>query len=253
VLREALDKAWQHRGRAVVISGAAGIGKSRIVAELAAEAARRAGRILLGRCYETEQILPFGPWVNAIRNGDVLNEIAGAGGLPSAWQAELARLFPELGESPPPADYAHTLRIFEAMAQLVGRLTRPQPLLLVLEDLHWADEMSLRLLAFVARQIQTWSVLVVITAREEELPGSPLLGGLLHELLHGWATMPVEHAAHVHRARSDPPGRRCGVRRERTGTDLRVSRPRRPQRGRPRSVRRGGTGTGLDRERAAAS
>ncbi len=182
-LRHAVGEAWQGRGRVVVIGGEGGIGKSRVVEELSADAVRRGGRVLVGRCYETEQILPFGPWVNAMRKGHVLSEIAGAGALPAAWQSELTRLFPELGALPPVVDSAQNLRLFEAMSHGVERLTRTQPLLLVLEDVHWADEMSLRLVAFVARKIPSWSVLMVVTAREEDVPGAPVLGGVLQELI----------------------------------------------------------------------
>jgi tetratricopeptide (TPR) repeat protein len=178
-LRQALEDAWQGRGRVVVIRGEAGIGKSRIVEEVAVEAAARGGRVLLGRCYETEQILPFGPWVNAVRQAGVLSEI---GDLPSAWHVELSRLFPELGAAPPPDDHAQNVRLFEAVAHLVNHVAQRHPLLLVLEDVHWADEMSLRLAAFMARQIRARPVLMVVTAREEELPGPPVLSGLLEEL-----------------------------------------------------------------------
>ena len=182
-LRAALDDAWSRRGRLVAVHGEAGIGKSRIVEELGAEAVARGGRVMLGRCYETEQILPFGPWVNAMRHGGALRELDDAGAVADAWRAALARLFPELGAAPPPADYAQDLRLFEGMAYVVEHVARRQPLVLVLEDLHWADEMSIRLVGFLARHIRAWSVLMVVTVREEELPASPLLHGLLEELM----------------------------------------------------------------------
>ena len=187
-LRQALDDAWQGRGRIVVIRGEAGIGKSRIVEEVAGDVAARGGRVLVGRCYETEQVLPFGPWVNAIRNARVLDEI---NDLPKPWQVELSRLFPELGVAPPPDDHAQNVRLFEAIAHLAEHVAQRHPLLLVLEDLHWADEMSLRLAAFMARQIRTRAVLMMVTAREEELPGPPVLSGLLEELARD------ERAAHL--------------------------------------------------------
>lgn len=183
-LRRALDEAWRGRGQIVAILGEAGIGKSRMTEEIAAEGLQRGGRVLIGRSYETEQILPFGPWVDALRTGEVISEIEGPKGLPSVWQAELARLFPELGEPglllpAAPEDY---LRLFEAMAQLVELLASRQPLLMILDDLHWADEMSVRLLSFLGRRVQGWPVLVAGTAREEELAGVPMLRQLLQEL-----------------------------------------------------------------------
>ena len=70
-LREALTEAWEGHGQVVAVIGEAGVGKSRLLAEVAAEAVARGGRVLVGRCYEAEQILPFAPWVDALRAGRV--------------------------------------------------------------------------------------------------------------------------------------------------------------------------------------
>ena len=151
-LAEALGAAWQGEARMVLVVGEAGIGKSRLVAELAAEATRRDGRILLAGCHETEQSLPFRPWVDALRDGHALADPDLLAGLGAVWQAELTRLFPELGGPAPPipTTAADHVRLFEAVAELTGRLAAQRPLLVALEDLHWADEMALRLLAFLA-------------------------------------------------------------------------------------------------------
>jgi DNA-binding SARP family transcriptional activator len=113
-LRDALAGAWAGQGRVVVVLGEGGIGKSRLVAELAAEAGRRGGQVLLGRAYESERILPFGPWVGAVRDAGVLAEPQAVAGLGGAFMAELARLFPELAETsrPAAADAGDQLRLF---------------------------------------------------------------------------------------------------------------------------------------------
>jgi DNA-binding SARP family transcriptional activator len=90
-----LEDAWAGRGHAVAVLGEAGIGKSRLVAELAGEAVRRGARLLLGRSYESEQILALGPWVDALRTGRMVTPQT-LEGLGTAWRAELARLFPEV-------------------------------------------------------------------------------------------------------------------------------------------------------------
>jgi DNA-binding SARP family transcriptional activator len=156
-LRIAMAEAWRGHGQVVLVRGEAGIGKSRLVDELMAHARASGGGVLVGRSYESAQILPFGPWVEAFRKGQVL-EPARLAGLDAAWQAELARLFPELGEpGPAPAPGAQDyLRLFEALARLLAHLAMAQPLAVILEDLHWADEMSLRLLAFLGRRGDTW-------------------------------------------------------------------------------------------------
>ena len=180
-LRERLGEAVSGRGRVVVILGEAGIGKSRLVAELTAEATRRDARVLLGRSYESEQILAFGPWVGALRAAGLTAAAAPVMGLEPVWRAEIARLLPELGIQPPVSAADHRV-LFEAVSRLVTGLAVGSPLLVVLEDLHWADEMSCRLLAFVGRRLGDWPVLLVATAREEELPDAPALRGTLEDL-----------------------------------------------------------------------
>src|SRR5262249_36103436 len=113
--------------------------------EAAVEAIRRGGRVLVGQCHESDQALPFGPWVDLLRTAraELGPEL---GGLTPAWRAELARLLPELSEAAtPPEGPAHHRRLFEAVAGLAQSLARAPPPVLVLEDIHWADEPSLRL------------------------------------------------------------------------------------------------------------
>jgi DNA-binding SARP family transcriptional activator/tetratricopeptide (TPR) repeat protein len=181
-LRRTLEAAWDRRPRVVAILGEAGVGKSRLVEELSAEAASRGGHVAVGRCYETQQILPFGPWLDAARTGGLLaDEVVEA--LSPAWRAELARLMPELdrGRERSPAPPNHP-RLFEAFAHLLEQVTATRPLLLVVEDGHWADELSLRLLGFLARRMPASRLLVVVTVREEELADVPVLGQVLTEL-----------------------------------------------------------------------
>jgi DNA-binding SARP family transcriptional activator/pimeloyl-ACP methyl ester carboxylesterase len=183
-LRDALDRASGERGGLLVILGEAGVGKSRLVEELIAHAKRRDARVLLGRAYESDQILLFGPVVDALRTGRVGEDPEVLNQLGPAWRAELARLLPEIaapGGPPLPArvDYR---RLFEMIAQVIAHLAARDTLLFVLEDLHWADELTLRLLAFLARRAPTERVLLVVTAREEELPDAAMLRHALEDL-----------------------------------------------------------------------
>jgi AAA ATPase domain len=136
--------------------------------------------VLLGRSYETEQIRPFGPWIDAFRAGQVGRELGIAGPADSTWRGELAQLLPELGK--PAAGGMTTRQLFEAVAHLVGWLAARHPLVVILEDLHWADEMSVRLLAFLGRRVEGSPVLLVATVREEELVDAPLLRRMLEDL-----------------------------------------------------------------------
>lgn len=183
-LGQARKEAWQGRGRVALVLGEAGIGKSRLVAELVADASEHGGRVVAGRAHETQHVIPFGPWVEAFRASEVLGEALE--GLDPRWRSELGRLFPELGapESPNRPSDQNYVRLFEAVLQILTALAARQPLVLILEDLHWADEMSLRLLTFVSRRVAAWPALVVATVREEELPGASALRQFLEEVDH---------------------------------------------------------------------
>ena len=182
-LRDGLQAAWAGQGRLIAVAGEAGIGKSRLVAELVEEAVKKGGRVLVGHCHESEQVLSFGPWIEAFRAARVADDAAVWDRLAPVWRVELSRLLPELAETAPgPAPDPGQL--FEAVAQLLAGLASAQPVLLVLEDLHWADDASVRLLAFVARRLSRRRVLVLVTAREEDLPHASTLRHALGELLH---------------------------------------------------------------------
>jgi DNA-binding SARP family transcriptional activator/tetratricopeptide (TPR) repeat protein len=181
-LHRALDDARSGRGRIVVLLGEAGIGKSRLVAEVMTDARQGTGRVLFGRAYESAQILPFGPWVDAIRNTALLAEDATLSGLSPVWRAELARLFPELAGPDLPAPSDDYLHLFESLVHLIAHLAAARPITIVVEDVHWADEMSVRLLSFVGHRVHAWRVLVVATAREEELADANVLRRVLEEL-----------------------------------------------------------------------
>jgi DNA-binding SARP family transcriptional activator/predicted ATPase len=183
-LREAMKEARKGRGQTIVILGEAGVGKSRLVQELSAEAVQGGSLPLLGRSYEIEQALPFGPWNNILRSGRIIDDPDIIQSLNPIWRIELARLFPELGAPGLELSTApeSAVRLFEAVAHLLDCLVSRRPLLLILEDLHWADEMSLRLFSFLSHRIQDRSVLLVGTAREEEVSQTPLLAQLFQEL-----------------------------------------------------------------------
>jgi tetratricopeptide (TPR) repeat protein len=180
-LRSALEEAWRGRGAVALVRGEAGVGKSRLVEALVQAALEAGGHVLGGRAYESEQILPFSPWIDALRAGHVVPHMLRE--INEPWRTELTRLFPDLGQGrpEPPAgdDY---LRLFEAMGRMIHYLASGRPLLVVLEDLHWADEISHRLLAFLARRIGDWPVLMAGTLRDEVLPDVPPLRRSLAQL-----------------------------------------------------------------------
>jgi tetratricopeptide (TPR) repeat protein len=130
-------------------------------------------------------VLPFGPWIHALRASRLAADGEMLDGIDPIWRTELARLIPEIAHGAPGAPTSDPAQLFEAVARLLERVTLAQPAVLVLEDLHWADEMSLRLLAFVGRRLQRWRLLAVVTAREEDLLDATLLRHTLDELGRG--------------------------------------------------------------------
>jgi DNA-binding SARP family transcriptional activator/pimeloyl-ACP methyl ester carboxylesterase len=181
----ALRQAKAGSGQMVAILGETGIGKSRLVEELIAHAARDNCRILLGRAYESDQILLFGPFVDAFRADELASDAAVIEALGPVWRAELSALLPSFSTSPDaprPPEKVDYRRLFECIALLLQRLSAREPVVLVLEDLHWADELSVRLLAFLGRRVQAERVLIVLTAREEELADNPMLRRTLQDL-----------------------------------------------------------------------
>jgi DNA-binding SARP family transcriptional activator len=195
-LTRARADAGRGRGHVAIVAGEAGIGKTRLVTEIVAPAGDGSMTVIVGRAWETGQVLPFGPWIEAFRAAGLVSGPA-APELPAIWRRELARLFPELGRtSSRLADGAEEhLRVFEAVVQLIARAAAQRPLLIVLEDLHWADAMSARLLSFVGRRLAEHPVLLVVTARDEELAPAPVVRQALAEL---------EGAGHAHRLALGP-------------------------------------------------
>ncbi len=171
-------------GRVVLLRGEAGIGKSRLLREFIGQMIPSGVRILVGRCHETEQILPLHAWIDALRGDDTVLDAGVRDRLGAAASAQLVRVFPELGQSgdrPVTAPDQYAL-LFDALAQLILELTSERPTVFILEDLHWCDGLSARFLAFLGRRIHRLPVLVVGSMRPEELVDAPVLAQSLREL-----------------------------------------------------------------------
>ncbi|MBA3728367.1 MAG: AAA family ATPase, partial [Actinobacteria bacterium] len=175
-----------------------GIGKSRLAEELAAEARARGGRVLWGRCWEAGGAPPYWPWVQSLRGllreGDpeALRTHVGSGAPYLAQMLpDVDELFPDLPAPPGGGPEADRFRLFDATATFLRRAGADKPIMLVLDDLHAADESSLLLLRFVARELTGAHVLIVGTFRDTELlPDSPMAAALA-ELAREQATRQV--------------------------------------------------------------
>lgn len=171
-----LGQAVAGAGQVVLVGGEAGIGKSRLAIEVAREADRRGALALWGAGYEREGQLPYGPFVEAIEGylaGRSAAERQGFG----ATYPELAALVSALAPEAEPAlqsasPETERARLFAAVARWLGTIGATQPLVLVLDDLHSADEASVQLLHYLARAAPRHRWLLLGTYREEDLvPG----------------------------------------------------------------------------------
>jgi tetratricopeptide (TPR) repeat protein len=177
LLQERLRRAAEGAGRAVLVTGDAGIGKSRLVAELATRAAAGGAQVLSGACAEGELTASFLPFVEAIGNHLAVPDPAR--GELGAFRHELARLLPSIAAEAPridPSDPAEgRLRLFDAVLALFRHLARRSPVVLVIEDLQWADPSTRELFDYLARMERPIRLLLVGTCRTEDLTrGHPL-------------------------------------------------------------------------------
>lgn len=183
-LRSGLARMLDAGGSVVMVSGEAGIGKSRLIQEFGVDVTARGARLVLGRCHETEQALPLHPWIEALRGDRLALDPTLRNRLGTAAGAQLVRVFPELlnAEAQPMLTGPQHALLFDALAELIGELGSAQPMVLVVEDLHWTDAMSARFLSYLGRRIHRLPVLIVGSMRPEELVDAPVLAQALKEL-----------------------------------------------------------------------
>ncbi len=172
-LRSAWGRAARGSGAMLLLSGEAGVGKSRLTAELARTAQAEGGRVYGGTTSAPESA-PYQAIVEALRSALPLLQ---ARPPTAARRDALARVLPELrdpeaGQLDVPEESAEreTARLYDALAHAVLALSSPRPLLLVLEDFHWAGSASIDALAAIVREITRTPILIVVTCRDEETP-----------------------------------------------------------------------------------
>src|SRR3984957_675929 len=192
-LLSGLDDAASRRGCLVLISGEPGVGKTRMADEVATTADAKRMALLVGHCSEHEEAVAYLPFVEILEdfidresNPDVLRAALGN-------QApELARLIPKLKnllpELPLPLDLppAQARRhLFNCFFDFVARIASERPTLMILEDLHWADDSTLSLLDHLTQRLSDLPLMVIGTYRDAELNVTRPLAKTLDDLLRG--------------------------------------------------------------------
>ncbi|MEV8535938.1 AAA family ATPase [Streptomyces sp. NPDC051211] len=183
VLTDALTRAAGPEPQALLIAGEAGVGKTRLTEEFLGEATRHGAVVAVGGCVEIgAEGLPFAPFSTALRTlrRRLPEEFAAAA---AGQEDELARILPELGDTPRgPHDEESTHRLFELTARLLERLAADRTVVLVLEDLHWADTSTRHLLAYLFRTLTSGRLVVLATYRADDVHRRHPLRPLLAEL-----------------------------------------------------------------------
>jgi class 3 adenylate cyclase/tetratricopeptide (TPR) repeat protein len=188
-LRRLLDQAARGQGALVMIGGEPGVGKTRLAEELLPEARQRNVLAWTGHCYETEGAPPYIPFVEILEAAarvvppEALRETLGdAAPEVAKLMPELRHLFPDI---PPPLELPPEQErryLFNCMLEFIQRSGRAQPLLLILEDLHWGDDSTLLLLQHIAQRLSEMPVLLLGTYRDVELDVARPLARALRDL-----------------------------------------------------------------------
>jgi tetratricopeptide (TPR) repeat protein/predicted Ser/Thr protein kinase len=172
--RQLWQNAKSGEGQLLLISGEPGIGKTRLMREIATQAEVSGGQVLVGEC-QAEGNAPYAPFAQIARRALRANN-GNAFELPKPVLADLLELAPDLNldypgieKNPKLGPEAEQIRLFENMVRFYDTLCRKAPLLVVLEDIHWADSGSLHMLEHLARRTRQQPVMLLGTYREVEL------------------------------------------------------------------------------------
>jgi predicted ATPase len=155
ILRQCLDAAFAGQGSVVLIGGEAGIGKTALAETICDEAGERGALVLVGRCYDLSETPPYGPWLELF-----------AGYVPTDDSPAIPSAFARRGVV---GTVESSATLFAAVRDFFAGLSHRRPVVLLLDDLHWADPASLDLLRFLARAVASMPVLLLLTYRSDEL------------------------------------------------------------------------------------
>ena len=189
VMDQLIAQSRSAQNRIALISGEAGIGKSRFVKEALARAPKDT-TVLEGSCFQNESTLPYAPLLDLFRKFLTTRPSDEVKKIFTAVALQLFNLLPELSSHLPNLTSAQTAdpkqekqRTFQALIHVFTQLTQTQPVIIVIEDLHWADSVSLEFFLTLTQRMSSMPVLVTITYRSDEI--SPEVTHFLVELDRG--------------------------------------------------------------------
>jgi ATP/maltotriose-dependent transcriptional regulator MalT len=171
----------------MIVGGEAGVGKSRLLAELLATRVPPEARVVVGNCSGfTPGSLPYGPIVSGLRN--LVRSGTGDADLPESAHQALRLLVPELvplGEAASSGlGRPEQAQLFSQLEAVFDAVAAAAPLILVIEDVHWADRSSLEFLAYLCHGLHRQRMAIVCTHRDDEVPAAPVLGAWLADRRH---------------------------------------------------------------------
>ena len=185
-VEELLEALRNRSGACLVLSGPAGVGKSRLAHEVAESASQDGAEVLWGGAYEQEQQLPYGPLTEALE--DYFRQVPSSDlqSLVRSLPSEIYKLLPsvniDLGNSNAAPDSPDRQRLFAAVRVLLERIGGDSPVALVMDDIQYADESSLELFHFLARSAKEMGMLLVATFKPEDAGHNPAIGRVLSAL-----------------------------------------------------------------------
>src|SRR5580700_6625006 len=179
-MRDLLTEAESQQSVVMLVSGDAGVGKTRLIGELSQDARRRGFTVLSGRCAELADTVPYLPLADALRS------TGSSGSLQDALETRpvLARLLPDRGITRQAADLPGMAQqqLFGAVLGMLTELAEARPVLLVLEDLHWADRSTRDLITFLSRMVREERIALVLSYRTDDMHRAHPLRAVVAEL-----------------------------------------------------------------------
>ena len=189
-ITQLLTQTSTNHGQVMLITGEPGIGKSRLIREMTILANRQGFQSLSAQCYQVEQTMPYQPLIDLVRqiitSDDHWQQLA------PVWMRELTILVPEIDEVAATAtgtvlpsdnlDESKQVRLYQAIFNLFANQADRYKVLLVVEDIHWADPATLQCLHYLARQFTQIPIALVLSLREENISANADLVALLHSL-----------------------------------------------------------------------